>query len=105
MKRNRTTAIVYYIFAVVFYIVAIINIFDKTMRGMGVTWLCLGSMWLCLGTVYFRKSQDKDDNQDSDDEQKKYQFIAGTLLKKGDQYERHNTRQKHYVIRDGGTGR
>lgn len=56
MKRNRTTAIVFYIIAVVFYIVAAINIFDKATRGMGVTWLCLGSTWLCLGTVYFLKS-------------------------------------------------
>ena len=68
MKRNRTTAIIYYIVAVLFYIVAIVNIFDRATRGMGVTWLCLASMWLCLGTVYFRKSQNKDDNSDSDDE-------------------------------------
>ena len=66
MKRNRTTAILYYICAVAFYIVAIIHIFDKTTGGMGITWLCLGSMWLCLGTVYFLKSQNKDDS-DSDD--------------------------------------
>ena len=68
MKRNRTTAIIYYICAVVCYIVAIIHIFDRTTRGMGVVWLCLGSMWLCLGSVYFRKSQNKDDNSESDDE-------------------------------------
>ena len=67
MKRNRTTAILYYICAVASYIVAIIHIFDKTTRGMGVIWLCLGSMWLCLGTVYFSKSPNKDDS-DSDDE-------------------------------------
>ena len=68
MKRNRTTAIVYYIIAVGFYIVAAINIFDKSTRGMGVTWLCLGSMWLCLGSVFFLKSKQEDDNSDSDDE-------------------------------------
>lgn len=56
MKRNRTTAIVYYIGAVLFYMVAIIYIFDNTTRGMEITWWCLGSMWLFLGTVYFRKS-------------------------------------------------
>ena len=67
MKRNRITAIIFYIIAVIFYIVAIINIFDKATRGTGVTWLCLGSMWLCLGTVYINKSQNKDDNSDNDD--------------------------------------
>ena len=68
MKRNKKTAIIFYIIAGIFYIIAIINIFDKTTRGMGVFWLSLGSMWLCLGTVYINKSQNKDDNSDSDDE-------------------------------------
>ena len=67
MKRNRITAIIYYILAVVFFIVAFINIFDDTTMGIGLICLCLGSIWLCLGTVYINKSQNKDDNSDSDD--------------------------------------
>lgn len=68
MKRNRMTAIVFYIIAVVFYIVALINIFDdQAMRSTGLTWLCLGSMWLCLGSVYLHKSQSHDDS-DSDNQ-------------------------------------
>lgn len=55
MKKEKTSAVLYYIASFCFYVAAIINFTSNSGNSMGVVWLCLGSTMLCLGSVWLNK--------------------------------------------------
>ena len=57
MKKEKTSAVLYYIASFCFYAAAIINFTSNRGNSMGVVWLCLGSTMLCLGSVWLNKSK------------------------------------------------
>ncbi len=63
MKRNKISAVLYFIASLLFYISAIFNFSSDS--GMGVVYLCLGSVFLCLGVEWLNK--DKAKNKKDDD--------------------------------------
>lgn len=61
MKRNKITALLYFITSLLFYVSAILNFTSDV--GMGVIYLCLGSTSLCLGATWLNKNKKDDDNK------------------------------------------
>ena len=59
MKRNKITALLYFIMSLLFYVSGILN-FTSDVR-MGV--LCLGSTSLCFGATWLNKNKKNDDNK------------------------------------------
>ncbi|MCC8105955.1 MAG: hypothetical protein LIO99_08135 [Clostridiales bacterium] len=60
MKRNKISAVLYFIASLCFYISAILNFISD--GNMGVVYLCLGSTFLCLGAVRLNKDKDEKDD-------------------------------------------
>lgn len=56
MKRNKITALLYFIMSLLFYVSGILN-FTSDVR-MGVIYLCLGSISLCFGVTWLNKKDD-----------------------------------------------
>ena len=61
MKRNKITALLYFITSLLFYVSAILNFTSDV--GMGVIYLCLGSTSLCFGVTWLNKNKKDDDNK------------------------------------------
>ena len=61
MKRNKITALLYFITSLLFYVSAILNFTSDV--GMGVIYLCLGSTSLCFGATWLNKNKKDDDNK------------------------------------------
>ena len=61
MKRNKITALLYFIMSFLFYVSGILN-FTSDVR-MGVIYLCLGSISLCFGATWLNKNKKDDDNK------------------------------------------
>ena len=55
MKRNKITALLYFITSLLFYVSAILNFTSDV--GMGVIYLCLGSTSLCFGATWLNKNK------------------------------------------------
>ncbi|MBR1811785.1 MAG: hypothetical protein IJ766_09140 [Clostridia bacterium] len=55
MKKEKISAIAYYVAALCFYIVALTKGFNSGDTSTRVIWICLGSAMLCLGSVYLSK--------------------------------------------------
>ena len=56
MKRNKITAVLYFIASLLFYVSALFNFASD--GSMGVVHLCLGSTFLCLGATWLNKKDD-----------------------------------------------
>ena len=61
MKRNKITALLYFITSLLFYVSAILNFTSDV--GMGVIYLCLASTSLCFGATWLNKNKKDDDNK------------------------------------------
>ena len=61
MKRNKITALLYFIMSLLFYVSGILN-FTSDIR-MGVIYLCLCSISLCFGDTWLNKNKKDDDNK------------------------------------------
>ena len=55
MKRNKITALLYFITSLLFYVSAILNFTSDV--GMGVIYLCLGSTSLWFGATWLYKNK------------------------------------------------
>ena len=69
MKKQKKTAIIYYLVAFVCYICSIVS-FCSDSTGLGTMWLCLGSSNLCLGSLWVNKSkaEEEQNEQKKDDD-------------------------------------
>ena len=61
MKRNKITALLYFITSLLFYVSAILNFTSDV--GMGVIYLCLGSTSLCFGATWLNKNKKYEQNK------------------------------------------
>ena len=61
MKRNKITALLYFIMSLLFCVSGILN-FTSDVR-MGVIYLCLCSTSLCFGATWVNKNKKDDDNK------------------------------------------
>ena len=57
----------FYLSSILFYIAAIITFATGNENSMGVMWLCLGSAFLCLGSAFLNKSNENNDNENSEE--------------------------------------
>ena len=56
MKRDKITALLYFITSLLFYVSAMLNL--PSDGRMGVVYLCIGSTFLCLGATRLNKKED-----------------------------------------------
>ena len=61
MKRNKITALLYFIMSLLFCVSGILN-FTSDVR-MGVIYQCLCSTSLCFGATWLNKNKKDDDNK------------------------------------------
>ena len=63
MKKEKTSAKVFYISAVCMYIVAFTNFFGNDYTTCGVIYLVLGTCNLCFGCICMRTKKRKDNEE------------------------------------------